>query len=73
MNIIIFGVTGELYKQKLAPALWYLFSSEMFPQNTKIIGFGRKPLGNGGLKVFTEDAVTQKKQNLNKKKLEKFL
>ncbi|MDB5184800.1 MAG: zwf [Candidatus Saccharibacteria bacterium] len=42
--IVIFGITGDLSKRKLLPALYRLFTEEMLPLDTKIIGVSRRDL-----------------------------
>src|ERR1043166_9059102 len=42
--IIIFGITGDLSKRKLLPALYHLLSQGLLDPSTKIIGISRQPL-----------------------------
>lgn len=42
--IIIFGITGDLSKRKLLPALYHLKSEELLPADTKIVGISRREL-----------------------------
>ncbi len=42
--LIIFGITGDLSKRKLLPALYHIFSQGLIPPETKIIGVSRHPL-----------------------------
>lgn len=42
--LVIFGITGDLSKRKLLPALYHLFSQQLFPSDIKIIGVSRKKL-----------------------------
>ena len=42
--IVVFGITGDLSKRKLLPALYHLLSHDELPIDTKIIGISRKPL-----------------------------
>jgi glucose-6-phosphate 1-dehydrogenase len=41
-DIILFGVTGDLARQKLIPALFNLFISNQIPKDIRFFGFGRK-------------------------------
>jgi glucose-6-phosphate 1-dehydrogenase len=41
LQIIIFGVTGDLARRKLLPALYHLIQSNDLPNNTRIIGITR--------------------------------
>ncbi len=42
--IIVFGITGDLSKRKLLPALYHLLNQDLLPPDTKIIGISRRPL-----------------------------
>ena len=44
--VIIFGITGDLANRKLIPAINGLISSDSLPENTYIIGGGRKNISN---------------------------
>ena len=44
--VIIFGITGDLANRKLIPAINGLVSSDSLPENTYIIGGGRKKISN---------------------------
>ena len=41
--LIIFGVTGDLTKRKLLPAIYQLFSEKFLSNPIHIIGFARRP------------------------------
>lgn len=43
-TLIIFGITGDLAKKKLLPALYHLISMGMLAKNTKIVGVTRQEL-----------------------------
>lgn len=45
--MVIFGATGDLMKNKLLPALFFLFKQGKLPQDFQIIGFSRRELANG--------------------------
>ncbi len=61
--IIIFGVTGDLMKKKIAPALFGLFQEGKLPAKTKIIGFARRPLSDEGFKDHVQELIGQDDQN----------
>ncbi len=42
MGIVIFGVTGDLTRRKLIPALYQLSLEEQLPDELVIIGFARR-------------------------------
>lgn len=58
--IVIFGITGDLSKRKLLPALYHLFRQELLPEDTKIIGISRKPLTTEELLSTVELCVLEK-------------
>ncbi len=41
---VIFGITGDLAKRKLVPALFHLFSAGLLPAKFDIIGFSRREI-----------------------------
>ena len=43
---VIFGVTGDLSRRKLFPALNDIISSKKLPKNTYLLGCGRKKIDN---------------------------
>jgi glucose-6-phosphate 1-dehydrogenase len=58
--IVIFGITGDLSKRKLLPALYHLLSQGLLPEDTKIIGVSRKSLTAGELLSTVELCVLEK-------------
>ncbi len=58
--IIIFGITGDLSKRKLLPALYRLFNHDIMPDGTKIIGVSRHELDIDGLLGSVELCVLEK-------------
>mgnify|MGYP000879255533 FL=1 len=42
--LVIFGITGDLAKRKLLPALYHLFEQGELPSQTRIIGVSRQPV-----------------------------
>ena len=55
--LIIFGITGDLSKRKLLPALYHILSQELLPPDTKIVGISRRPLTNDELLSSVELCV----------------
>ncbi len=60
LSIVIFGATGDLYETKLAHAFQALFSQGLLPSDVRIVGFGRRPLGDDGFRAFTASALIRK-------------
>jgi glucose-6-phosphate 1-dehydrogenase len=42
--LIIFGITGDLSKRKLLPAIYHLLSQDLLPKDVKIIGTSRREI-----------------------------
>lgn len=58
--IVIFGVTGNLSKRKLLPALYHLFRQELLPEETRVVGISRHPLKAEELLDTVELCVLEK-------------
>ncbi len=43
---VIFGATGNLIEEKIAPALFYLFKENKLPDKLKVVGFSRQKLSD---------------------------
>ena len=41
--VVLFGVTGDLAKKKLLPAIYDLTSRGLLPPGFTLVGFGRRP------------------------------
>ena len=41
---VVFGASGDLAKKKIYPTLWALFRDNLFPPNTKIVGYARSQI-----------------------------
>src|SRR5438105_15661774 len=57
--LTLFGVTGDLSRKKLLPALWHLFEQNKFPHGFALVGFGRRPWSQDEFKSFMSDALTE--------------
>ena len=60
-ELVIFGVTGDLSRQKLIPALFNLYKSSSIPKNTSFIGFGRKQFSKHEFQNFIAEILSSKK------------
>jgi len=56
-TIVIFGITGDLAKRKLIPALWRLFVKGYLPDEFSIIGFARREWSDDELRVYVKDII----------------
>ncbi|HSX47781.1 MAG TPA: glucose-6-phosphate dehydrogenase [Patescibacteria group bacterium] len=70
--IVIFGITGDLSKKKLMPALYHMLSENMLPEDTKIIGTSRKPLEKQTLLSDIELCILDKDNACDKEGLAKL-
>ena len=58
--IVVFGITGDLSRRKLLPALYHLMRHGVLPANTVIIGVSRKSLTSEDLLKEVELCVLEK-------------
>jgi glucose-6-phosphate 1-dehydrogenase len=58
--IAIFGVTGNLSKRKLLPALYHLFRQGLLPEGTRVVGISRRALTPEDLLSTVELCVLEK-------------
>lgn len=57
--IVIFGSTGDLTKRKLIPALLNNYKKNRLPEDTKIIGVGRRPYNTEQYLEYLRDGMLQ--------------
>lgn len=57
--MVIFGVTGDLARRKLVPALYELCLEGRLPQDFSIIGFARRPWDNAELRSQLRQGVLE--------------
>ncbi|HEU4355800.1 MAG TPA: glucose-6-phosphate dehydrogenase, partial [Actinomycetota bacterium] len=57
--IVIFGVTGDLSRRKIWPALYNLAREGLLPERHAVIGYARSDLGDDGLRALARDAVRE--------------
>jgi glucose-6-phosphate 1-dehydrogenase len=58
-TIVIFGASGDLTHRKLVPALYNLERKGRLPQETKIVGFARRPYSDSTFRDLVGDGVKQ--------------
>ena len=75
MGIVIFGVTGDLTRRKLIPALYQLSLEEQLPDELVILGFARRDWSDEFMRSEMRKAVEEfaRVQPVNPEKLEKLL
>jgi len=57
--LIIFGVTGDLTKRKLIPAIYQLISEKLIPNPIHIIGFARRPWDDQKMKDTLIEGINE--------------
>lgn len=58
-DIVIIGVTSDLARRKLLPALYNLLRSRLLPDGSKVIGVSRSDLGDEGLRRLARESINQ--------------
>lgn len=56
-ELVLFGVTGDLAKQKLIPALYSLYSTGKIDKKSSFVGFGRKNFSKAEFQTFIESVL----------------
>ena len=57
-GMVIFGVTGDLARKKLLPAVYDLASRGLLPAGFTLVGFGRREWSKQDFEDYVRDAVT---------------
>ena len=71
-TIVIFGVTGDLSRRKLLPALLDLFVKGCLPPAFNLVGFSRRDWDDATFKQFVRDVFSQKRRH-PKRTVERFI
>ncbi len=69
--IVVFGITGDLSKRKLLPALYHLLKQSELPEDTKIVGISRRPLSIEDVLNTVETCVLERDKTCDPVGLEK--
>lgn len=59
-KVVLFGITGDLAKQKLIPALFKLYSNGLLPKDSRFFGFGRKAFSRSEFGLFIDECLQKK-------------
>jgi glucose-6-phosphate 1-dehydrogenase len=70
--IVIFGITGDLSKKKLIPALLDLESSGLLPKKLRIIGFSRRDFSENAFSGFVHDIINSRRHGYSPKVIKTF-
>lgn len=57
--LVVFGITGDLARKKLLPAVYDLANRGLLPANFVLIGFARRDWGDGEFAQLAQDAAKQ--------------
>ncbi len=71
-DIVIFGVTGDLSKLKLLPALFHRFLDGQIDSSSKIIGVSRQSLDKNEFIALAHDACQKQKKDMGDDKWNAF-
>ncbi len=55
--LVIFGVSGDLTKRKIAPSLYNLFAEGYLPENFAVVGFSRRIATRASLHAWIERGI----------------
>lgn len=59
-GMVIFGVTGDLARKKLLPAIYDLASRGLLPPGFSLVGYGRRPWSHEDFAKYVYEAVQQR-------------
>lgn len=72
LNIVIFGVTGNLAEIKLIPALFELWKKEQIARDINIIGLSQRERTQDEIWTFISKAITSKFGDVNQELIKDF-
>ena len=59
-SVVLFGVTGDLSKRKLLPAIYDLMNRGLLPAGFGLVGFGRRPWSHDDFAAFVRENVEKR-------------
>ena len=73
--LVVFGVTGDLTRRKLIPAIYQLYKDDQLPQKVKIIGFARRPWTDEIMREYLQQGISEfsRSQPVDEKVVENLL
>ncbi len=66
LTFVVFGVTGDLFRKKLAQALFDLYAEGFLPEKFRIVGFARRSLTHDDVRKSVKEIIEQKKPDQRK-------
>jgi glucose-6-phosphate 1-dehydrogenase len=58
-TVVIFGGSGDLARRKLVPALYNLILDGLLPENSAVLGTGRKPMTDEQFRESVREGITK--------------
>ena len=71
--LVIFGASGDLVDKKLVPALFNLFTKNLFHEKSLILGCARTKMDDDSFRDKVKKSLVAAVNNINKKQLDDFL
>lgn len=72
LTVVVFGATGDLFRRKLASALFDLSVKKMLPPDTEIIGFARKEFSHDGFRGLLSEWALSRGHDGGERDIEAF-
>ncbi len=72
-TVVIFGATGDLFRNKLAPAFLDLFAKNLLPKKFRLVAFSRRPWSRDEFHNFLREILKNKMSGLSSEVIEGFL
>ncbi|PIQ92495.1 MAG: glucose-6-phosphate dehydrogenase [Parcubacteria group bacterium CG11_big_fil_rev_8_21_14_0_20_39_22] len=70
---VIFGITGDLARRKLIPALLDLYGKGFLPKRFSLVGFSRRTFSEEEFKNLLREYINDKNHSYNEKLVEEFI
>lgn len=58
-TLVILGITGDLARKKILPALFHLYERGALPPLFQIVGFGRRPWSDPDVRAYVAKAIRE--------------
>ncbi len=71
--LIIFGITGDLSRRKLLPALWHLYRQHLLPPQFHIVGFSRRVFSSESFIAYVRSTLMDSFAKVDTRTVEDFL
>ncbi|OHA60071.1 MAG: glucose-6-phosphate dehydrogenase [Candidatus Vogelbacteria bacterium RIFOXYD1_FULL_46_19] len=71
--VVVFGITGDLARRKLLPAIFDLYLKGLLPSQFRLVGFMRRDLSKLEFQTLIQDSLTKYHRGASSTSLKKFL